>query len=141
MSQFSAVFSILALSTLTPFVVTADQHESSMMKKCAQVCSACQIECDSCFQHCLQMLAEGKTAHKETAQLCLDCGECCKACATLCARNSPLAKPMLECCAKCCEQCAVSCEKFPDDDQMVACARACRDCAKQCIEMSKKLKN
>ena len=30
------------------------------MKKCAEVCNACQIECDSCFQHCLDLVASGK---------------------------------------------------------------------------------
>jgi hypothetical protein len=43
-----------------------------MMKKCAEVCNACQIECDSCFQHCLDLVASGKAEHKATAQLCVD---------------------------------------------------------------------
>jgi hypothetical protein len=120
-------------------VAQADQHEDSMMKKCAQVCAACQVECDNCFQHCLKLLADGKKEHMKTAEMCADCAECCKACATLCARNSPLAKPMLECCITCCEQCAAACEKFPDDEHMAACAKTCRDCAKECKEMAKQL--
>ena len=137
MSRVSTMFAVLALSVVAPFVALADHPEDSMMKKCAQVCSACQLECDSCFSYCLKMASEGKAEHKATAQLCADCGECCKACATLCARNSPLSKHMLACCVKCCEECATACEKFPKDEHMAACAKSCRDCAKMCMEMSK----
>jgi hypothetical protein len=137
MSRSSTLVAAFVLSTISPFVVFAAEHDDAMMKKCAQVCSSCQIECDSCFNYCLKMVGEGKKEHKETAQLCADCAECCKACATLCARNSPLSQHMLDCCAKCCEQCAKACEKFPNDAHMVACAKSCRDCAKHCLEMSK----
>jgi len=112
------------------------QHAEHFMN-CAKVCAECQLQCDSCFQHCLGMTAEGKKEHAETAQLCVDCAECCKTCATLCARNSPLAGPMLECCAVCCETCADACEKHPDDEHMAACAKSCRECAKSCQEMAK----
>jgi hypothetical protein len=137
MSRISTMLAVFALTALVPFIAVADHPEDSKMKKCAQVCSACQIECDSCFKHCLELVANGKTEHKATAQLCIDCAECCKACSTLCARNSPLSKNMLECCAKCCEECAEACEKFPNDEHMVACAKSCRDCAKHCSDMSK----
>jgi len=138
MFKFQSLIAVMAFAALLPMIATAQHKEDDgMMKKCAQVCSACQIECDSCFSHCLKMVAEGKVEHKETAQLCADCAEACKACATLCARNSPLSKHMLECCAKCCSDCATACEKFPKDERMVACAKSCRDCAKNCVEMSK----
>jgi hypothetical protein len=137
MYRFSTIFAVFALTTVAPLLVLADHREGSMMKKCAQVCSACQIECDSCFQHCLELVANGKSEHKASAQLCADCGECCKACATMCARNSPLSKHMLACCAKCCEECAAACEKFPDDEHMAACAKSCRDCFKICSDMAK----
>ena len=133
----ASVWAACALLAVAPLSVVADQHQNDQLRKCAEVCAACQVECDSCFQHCLQLLADGKKEHQLTAQLCADCAECCKACATLCARNSPLAKPMLECCAKCCEECAAACEKYPDDEHMVACAKSCRECAKQCRETLK----
>jgi hypothetical protein len=138
MSHFSLV-AAFALSAIVPLAAFADQHEDSKMKKCAEVCAACQVECDSCFDHCLKMLSEGKKEHQATARMCADCAECCKTCATLCARNSPLAKPMLECCAKCCEECAAACEKFPDDEHMAACAKSCRECAKECRDMLKQV--
>jgi hypothetical protein len=136
MSQFT-LFTTIVLAAAAPFTVFADQHEDSKMKKCAQICAACQVECDSCFDHCLKLLSEGKKEHRETAKLCADCAECCKSCATLCARNSQLSKHLLDCCAKCCDDCAAACEKFPDDAHMAACAKSCRDCAKQCREMLK----
>ena len=138
MFKFRSLVVVYALAALMPLVASAQlKEDAKMMKKCALVCSTCQIECDSCFAHCLELIADGKKEHKATAQLCADCAECCKACSTLCARNSPLAKHMLECCVKCCEECATACEKFPKDEHMVACAKSCRDCAKNCLEMSK----
>jgi hypothetical protein len=138
MFQFRPALSVIALVMATPLIVSAQHHQDiNVMKKCAEVSVACQIECDSCFSHCLNILADGKPEHKVTAQLCADCAECCKSCATLCARNSPLAKHMMDCCAKCCDECATACEKFPKDEHMAACAKSCRDCAKQCLEMLK----
>ena len=130
----------LAVTLFVPgsLVQSADTHGSHLMQ-CAKVCADCQLECDSCFSHCLKLTAEGKKEHQKTAQLCVDCAECCKSCATLCARQSPLAPHMLACCAKCCNDCAAACEKFPDDEHMAKCAKVCRDCAKQCLEMGKKL--
>lgn len=116
----------------------ADQHGEKMMK-CAKVCSECQLECDACFRHCLALLTESKHEHEKTARLCADCAECCKACATLCARESLLAGPMLECCAKCCKQCADACDKFEGDKHMAACAKACRTCEKECADMLRQM--
>jgi len=115
-----------------------DTHKDHFMK-CAKVCADCKLECDSCFKHCLTLVSEGKKEHAKTAQFCSDCAECCSACATLCARQSPLARPMLECCAKCCDDCAKECEKFLDDKHMAECAKTCRDCAKECRELIKQL--
>lgn len=112
------------------------QHEhAEHFMKCAKMCNDCQLQCDSCFKHCLKLLADGKKEHAKTAQLCVDCGECCKVCSSFCARQSPLSKHMLECCAKCCDDCAAACEKTPDDKHMAACAKSCRDCAKECRTM------
>ncbi len=109
------------------------QHEhAAHFMKCANVCADCQLQCDSCFKHCLTLLADGNEKHAKSAQLCADCAECCKTCATLCARESPLARHMLECCANCCDECAAECEKFASDKHMADCAKSCRDCAKEC---------
>lgn len=118
-----------------------DEHAEHFMK-CAKLCADCQLQCDSGFKHCLTLLADDKKEHAKTAQLCADCAdcaECCKTCATLCARQSPLARPMLGCCAECCDECAVACEKTPDDKHMAACAKSCRDCAKECRAMLKNI--
>lgn len=138
MFKFQPLLAAMAFAAVMPMLAYA-QHkdDDKMMKKCALVCSTCQIECDSCFAYCIQLVADGKPEHKATAQLCVDCAECCKTCSTLCARNSLLSKHMLECCAKCCDECATACEKLSKDEQMVACAKSCRDCAKNCLAMSK----
>ena len=133
------VIATLAVAFFTPVGQLAyAQHEhAEHYMKCAKVCAHCQLQCDSCFTHCLTLLADGKKNHAKSGQLCADCAECCKTCATLCARESSLARPMLECCAKCCDECAAACEKTADDKHMAACAKSCRDCAKDCREMLK----
>jgi len=127
-----------AIVSLTSSASAADEKAERFMK-CAKVCAECQLQCDSCFKHCLMLVKEGQKEHAETAQMCVDCAECCKACATLCARQSPLAAPMLKCCAECCDQCAEACEKYPDDEHMAACAKKCRECSKECRELLKHL--
>ena len=114
----------------------AHAHEAHFLA-CAKACADCQIQCDSCFSHCLMMLIDGNEEHAKTVQLCADCSECCKMCATLCARESSLAHVLLESCAKCCDECAAACEKIKDDKFMAACAKSCRDCAKACRDCVK----
>ena len=121
-------------------VTTEDSPHAEHMLKCAKTCSACSIDCDSCFHHCALLVADGKKDHAACMHLCVDCAECCRLCATFCARQSTMSAHAAECCAKCCEDCAAACEKMADDKQMVACAKVCRDCAKSCREMAKMTK-
>jgi hypothetical protein len=129
----------LTVAVLTPLGLSAGaEHEpAEHFLKCAKACADCQLQCDSCFSHCLKLLADGKKDHAKSAQLCADCPECCKSCSTLSARQSLLARPMVECCAMCCDECAAACGKFPDDGHMAACATACRECAQECRELLK----
>jgi hypothetical protein len=137
---FSLIAATLAIAVAPMGQSASAQHEhAEHFLKCAKVCADCQLQCDSCFKHCLIMTASGKKEHAKTAQLCADCAECCKTCSTLCARQSPLSLHMLECCAKCCDDCASACEKTSDDKHMAACAKSCRDCAKDCRAMVKHL--
>ena len=140
-SAFSVFATALGLALIAPLGPSARaQHEhDEHFTKCAKTCAACQLECDSCFKHCLALLADGKKEHGKTAQLCADCSECCKTCSTLCARKSPLAKYMLECCEKCCTECTAACGKFPEDKQMAECAKSCSECTKECRELLRHL--
>jgi hypothetical protein len=114
-----------------------EKHVEGHYEKCAKACAECQVQCDSCFRHCADLVSEGKKDHTRTMHLCADCGEVCTTAAKLSARHSPLAVPTCEACAKACDQCGDACEKFPADDHMKACARSCRECAKACREMIK----
>jgi hypothetical protein len=137
MRTFCLMAAALFVALVAPLSSSARaQHEhAEHFMKCAKTCADCQIQCDSCFNHCLGLLADGKKDHAKTARLCADCGECCKTCSTLCARESSLARHMLDCCAKCCDECSAACGKFPNDKHMADCAKSCRDCAKECREM------
>ena len=139
MRNFSSMAFLLGAAVIAAVgsSARAEQEVPDGIMKCAKVCSDCQLQCDSCFKHCLALLADGKSEHAMTAQLCADCAECCKLCSTMCARKSPLAQPVVECCAKCCDACATACEKVKDDKHMAACAKSCRDCAKECRQLLK----
>ena len=141
MRTYYLMATALAVFVIAPVGQSAyAQHEhAEHFMKCAKVCADCQLQCDSCFKHCLTLLADGKKEHAKSAQLCADCAEFCKACSTLCARQSPLARHMLDGCAKACDDCAAECERFPNDKHMAACAKSCRDCAKDCRAMLKHL--
>ena len=139
-SSMAIALAVAVIAPLGPSARAQHEHAEHFMK-CAKACADCQLQCDSCFKHCLTLLAGGKKEHAKTAQLCADCAECCKTCSTLCARQSPLARPVLECCTKCCDECAAACEKFPDDKHMADCAKACKECAKACREMIKHAKH
>ena len=67
----------LAIAVVAPVGLSARaQHEhAEHFTKCAKVCADCQLQCDSCFTHCLTLLADGKKEHGKTARLCADCGE------------------------------------------------------------------
>jgi hypothetical protein len=137
MRPFSLLATALAVAVIAPLgsLARAQHEHAEHFMECSKACADCQLQCDSCFKHCLMLLAGGKKEHATTAQLCADCAECCKTCSTLCARQSPLARLMLESCAKCCDECAAACGKFPDDKHMADCAKSCRDCAKECREL------
>ena len=134
---------IAALAMLTTGMnrVVADDkdHEKhgGHSMKCAKACSACQMECAMCFDHCVKLVAAGKKDHAATVRTCADCSQVCALAASLTANNSPMAVPVCEACAKCCDGCAAACEKFKEDKHMAACAKACRDCAKECRAMIK----
>jgi hypothetical protein len=106
--------------------------------KCAKMIAACQLECDACFHHCAQRVADGATEHARSMRLCLDCAELCSTAARLTVRHSPLSVVACEACAKGCDFYATSCEQVGADKSMAACAKVCRECAKECREMVKR---
>lgn len=110
-------------------------HDGQVMRDCAAECAKCQEICDSCAAHCLKMLGEGKKAHAETLQTCLDCAEICAAADRVVARSGPFSNIICRACADACLHCAEACERFPDDQHMADCARECRKCASVCQQM------
>ena len=112
-----------------------DAHHDMMMS-CAKACADCQQACDSCSAHCVAMLAEGKTQHVKTMQLCNDCAAVCAVSAQIVARHGPLTNTICAACADACDQCAKSCEAVKDDAHMKHCALECRRCEKACRTMT-----
>ena len=117
-----------------------DAH-SDMMLSCAKACADCQQACDSCSSHCLMLLAEGKTQHIKTMQLCNDCAVLCASSAQIVARHGPLMTVICNACADACNQCAAAFEAFKDDTHMKHCALECRRCEKACRTMTGQAKD
>jgi hypothetical protein len=137
-----ALAGLAAAGTLRARPAAHEGHEhAEHFMKGAKACSACQLECASCFDHCVRMVADGKKEHAVTVRTCTDCGQTCALAATLSASKSPMAFPVCDACAKVCDDCAKACEKFSDDKHMAQCAKACRECAKACREMAKHAKH
>lgn len=113
----------------------AHQHHSQPMSECAAACAKCQQACDSCAAHCLSLLDEGKKAHAQTLQTCLDCAEICAAADRIVARGGPFSEIICRACADACVRCAEACERFTDDEHMAECAKECRQCANACQRM------
>ena len=101
---------------------------------CAKVCAECMVVCESNFQHCARLVADGRKEHERSMRLSIDCAELCATAGKLSGRKSLLSVPACEACAIGCEMCAAECEKH-GDEHMKHCARACRECAKVCREM------
>jgi hypothetical protein len=114
---------------------TKDAH-SDMMMSCAKACSDCQRACDMCSAHCIALLAEGKTQHAKTQQICNDCALVCAASAQIVARHGPLTNVICTACSDACNQCAKACDAFKDDAHMKHCAEQCRLCEKACRTMT-----
>jgi hypothetical protein len=115
----------------------AHAEHDEMLQKCAEACSDCQRECDSCATHCGHMLSEGKKDHLKTLMTCRDCATICAAASQVVAAGGPFSSLICDSCEKACAECAKACEKFPDDKHMKECAEECRKCEKACREMLK----
>jgi hypothetical protein len=112
-------------------------HHSPEMEKCLKACAACARECESCFDHCAMLTAQGRKEHLTTLRTCVDCGDLCAVSAKIISRNGALMVASCDGCAKACDACGDECEKYPDDAHMKACAKACRECARACRDMIK----
>lgn len=142
-------FSVVGLSALglaaaeTALFAQGDSREKDghdagydrMLRSCAEACSDCQRECDSCSAHCAHLLHDGKQQHITTLATCQDCAAVCAAASQIVARGGPFAEAICRVCAEVCAACAQACEKFPDDQHMKKCAEECRECEKACQQM------
>src|SRR4051794_29579455 len=74
------------------------QHHGPNVE-CARACAACTFQCESCFTHCVRMVAEGKKEHVRTLRLCNDCGAICALAGKVVSRQGPLQVTICESCA------------------------------------------
>jgi hypothetical protein len=119
--------------------VGAHAEHDDNLRSCAEACSDCQRECDSCSNHCAHLLHDGQREHMTTLATCQDCADVCAAASQIVARGGPFAAQICAACADVCARCAEVCDKFPDDEHMKQCAEQCRKCEKACQDMLKHL--
>ncbi len=113
---------------------TETHKMSPEMQQCIDDCLECHSICLMTANHCLEM--GGKHAEAGHVRLLLDCAEICQTSANFMLRDSQLHGLTCGTCAEVCLRCAADCERFPDDEQMMACAEVCRRCAASCREMA-----
>jgi hypothetical protein len=60
-----------------------DGHkEHGQIHPCAKACAECANQCNSCFDHCVELVAGGAKEHTASLRSCADCAELCSAAAT-----------------------------------------------------------
>lgn len=93
-------------------------------------CMDCFSICRETIDHCLTM--GGEHASADHIRILMDCSQMNTMTADFLLRGSSFASQMCDLNAQLSEQCASSCEKFPDDEIMMACADVCRMTADSC---------
>src|SRR5438309_2113049 len=87
----------------------AVQEHHAHFVKCAKVCADCSVVCDSCYQHCADIVTTApKKEHAKSMRFCTDCAEACRLAATLTGRHSHFAIGACEFCAHVCDDCAAA---------------------------------
>jgi hypothetical protein len=136
LAQAVCTCALLSMALMTGPPTWADhEHDEHGFMACAEACTDCGRECDSCAAHCADLLAQGQKQHVKTLQTCEDCATTCYAAARIVARKGPFSKTICEACAEACQRCGKACEQFPDDPHMKRCAEQCRRCEKACRDM------
>lgn len=109
-------------------------HRDKGHQECLDACTNCAQECESMFNHCAKLVAEGHKEHLKSARTAIDCAAFCALSAQMIARMSPMMVYSCEACAKACKKCGDECAKF-DMPEMKHCAEVCRKCEQSCLEM------
>jgi hypothetical protein len=109
------------------------EHDKAT-EDCLKACRECAGVCEEMFNHCFQLVEQGKKDHSRSARLSLDCAAFCGFAACLMGRHSELSAEACTACAEACEKCGSECAKF-DSRAMQHCAKVCKDCAEACRKM------
>lgn len=94
----------------------------------------CHRICEETITHCLRQ--GGAHSDPDHIRLLMDCADICRMAADYMVRGSEFHAALCALCADICATCAAGCERFHDDDTMVACAQACRRCEASCRQMA-----
>lgn len=106
--------------------IVHEQHQELI-----QILHACAVECNHCFDACLQ--EEDVKMVAQCIRLDRECADICSFLEQAITRNSPFVSELASVCAKICEACGNECEKHTDHhEHCKRCAEACRRCAEAC---------
>ena len=101
---------------------TMNKELISVLAECAAACNYCAVSC----------LKEDNVKMMERCiRLDLDCAAICKMAMDYVARDSSMAREVLDLCAKACRECGEECAKHKHDHCQM-CAEACRRCEQAC---------
>lgn len=111
-----------------------DRETSKEMQHCIDNCLDCFRVCAETLTYCLE--TGSRRFEPEHLKVLQDCVEICQVSAHFMIRGSDLHKHTCAVCSAVCDRCAEACERFEEDEMMMACAEACRHCAESCKDMA-----
>jgi hypothetical protein len=115
------------------------RHDNKALDRCIKECRECAAICEENFNHCFQVVEQGRKDHARSARLSLDCAAFCGLALCLMSRHSEFMAEICNACAEACERCGSECSKF-DSKMMKDCAKACENCAEACRAMVQSLR-
>ena len=68
--SYTAVYWALFVSVAP--VLRSDSESPAVYMNCARACADCQLQCDSCYKHCLGLVAGGAKQHARTERLVME---------------------------------------------------------------------
>lgn len=106
-------------------------HLSMQYQPVIQALNACWAACDHCYNACFQQ--EDLSMMARCIRLDRDCAGICQLTASALARNSEVAKNLLQACVDICQACGTECARHSHHEHCRQCAEACQACAEACL--------
>lgn len=106
------------------------------VRESIDACLDCHQACAQLIPYCLER--KGEYAEVAHIRLLQDCSQICAVAANFMMRESGFHARLAALCADVCKATANECERFTDDEVVLACVQICRKCAESCANGSRR---